>query len=656
MATSTPARSEPAAGSRRGSSAARARPGVAASGDVADASRPRPRARTRLDMLLLIVLGALAMLLTARGIGEGGFRFSDASRHAMDGVFVHDFVADLPDSAGHPFEYGLKYYARYPCLGIGLYYPPFFATVEAGAFAVFGVSAFTARLTVVLFAMLAVLLMYALLRHFTDPLPAAVATATFIALPTVVYWGRVVMLEVPTAAMVLAAVLLFYRYVERAKPWDAIWSALLIVAAVMSKQTALFIVPACAAYIVVRRRWRILRQWQFWAGVALIAATLVPYFILTMRHSAYLASRSQIGGSLAGPSWLTVLWGKLTYVLKGWASCLTLPHEWTSDAFGRVLAPSSAIAPVLGWLVFWLPLILCGAAMVACAVWELVRPRARATWLMVLLVAFFLAESVYLRAGSTRYPILILPILVSFLPMLVWRMGWLTPRRLLIPAIVAVAALAALSFVQPIPYRRGHAEAARQLVARADHGQFVLFDGHWDGDIVFFVRQHDPQSRLYVLRGNKMLDAYASFPYRGYRALIHDEQELTRFLLAYGIHTVALEEKMLVETKPGRMLRRAVQDTDQYVRAGTIRIDAPGTRLDGTNLALYHVIYAGSPWAKELEIPLVGLNRTIRVPLDPRQSPVVVDLRKPPPEPVAEDKPTSRPRLTHQETPTPGGV
>ena len=75
--------------------------------------------------------------------------------------------------------------------------------MEAGAFAVFGVSAFTARLTVVLFAMLATLAMYAWLRHFTDPLPAALAAATFIALPTVVYWGRMVMLEVPTAAMVL---------------------------------------------------------------------------------------------------------------------------------------------------------------------------------------------------------------------------------------------------------------------------------------------------------------------------------------------------------------------------------------------------------------------------------------------------------------------
>ena len=51
-----------------------------------------------------MILGALALVLTARGVGDGGFRFSDASRHAMDGVFIHDFIGDLPDSARHPVE------------------------------------------------------------------------------------------------------------------------------------------------------------------------------------------------------------------------------------------------------------------------------------------------------------------------------------------------------------------------------------------------------------------------------------------------------------------------------------------------------------------------------------------------------------------------
>ena len=121
---------------------------------------PADREPRRLAAAALPVLWVLTVIIVGRGLTDGGFRYPDASRHAMDGALVHDFVADLPASAAHPLDYALEYYAHYPALGFGLYYPPLFAVVESGFFAVFGLSAATARLTVLAFAVLAVTLLY----------------------------------------------------------------------------------------------------------------------------------------------------------------------------------------------------------------------------------------------------------------------------------------------------------------------------------------------------------------------------------------------------------------------------------------------------------------------------------------------------------------
>jgi len=545
----------------------------------------------RSHRITLHALILLTVVLTARGIGDGGFRYSDASRHAMDGVFVYDFVTDLQDSITEPFDYAVRYYAQYPSLGFVLHYPPGFAVAEAVFYAVFGISAFTARLTVVAFAILAVLMLYKLMRHMTGETVAALSTALFISLPTVVKYSRGVMLEVPTTAMILAAAYFFYRYVELQHRRSALWAGLLAIGAVMTKQTAVFLLPAFAAYVLLRRRWGVLKQWQFWLTAVIVLAVIGPYFMLSFRYAYYLAAR--VGGDSS------VLVRNLGKVWTGWCLSLSLP--------GVIVALGTALA---------------------CTVWALVRPGVKGTWLLVCLLATFALESVYVGAGGDRYPVLILPILSAFPPLLLWRTGLLRRRVFAAGCGAAVLVLTTFSFAQDLPVMRGHAEAARQLVARAGPSPFVLFDGHWDGDVVFFTRMYDTNRRLYVLRGSKMLYAYASFVGSGQRDLITTEKGILDFVQRYGIRAIAVEQKGpdLDKLGPARLLRYVLQDEEQFRLVASCRITAKAenTSLHNTDLLIYEVkAPLTSPLAEELTIPLVGLRRTLTVPLNGQGKPHV---------------------------------
>ena len=105
-----------------------------------------------------LALALVTALLTSRYISDGGFRFPDAPRHAMDGVLFLDMI----NQGGwrDPVAFTKQFYAHYPCLGFPYHYPPFFAFAETAVFAIFGPSVVAARLTVLGFHVLAVLLLF----------------------------------------------------------------------------------------------------------------------------------------------------------------------------------------------------------------------------------------------------------------------------------------------------------------------------------------------------------------------------------------------------------------------------------------------------------------------------------------------------------------
>jgi len=560
-----------------------------------------------------LVLAALALTLTLPGIDQGGFRHSDASRHAMDGVFVHDFVHDLPRSAANPIDYTLGYYAQYPALGIILYYPPFFALVEAVFFAVFGISPFTARLTVVFFAAAAAVGGYRLLKSLFDPRVAFVAVALFLSLPLVVFWSRQTMLEMPTTAMVLASIWFFHRYIDLDRRRSALWTGVFVVLAVMTKQPALFVLPAFALYALARRKWGIFRHWQLYAALALIAAVLVPYFFLTFRYARYLTATVFTPASAAGGAKAaSELLGRFASVITSW---------------------DQALGPWLLW-----PCLACG---LVCVVWEIARPRWSGTHLLALLVACYLVQSALLGARVGRYVFIILPVLMTFPPLLLARLDLLRRAPVLAAACAGVAVAAVVSFLQPINVMSGHQQAIAELVRRNGGNKLVLFEGYWDGDAVFFARQADPKRRLYVLRGSKLLYSYASFPGSHQVVRVQNHQDVRDLIRSCGIQAVAVESRdvyadnknsgdPLIQVR--RMLREVLQDTERFELIATSRIHTRADRgdgadrLDGADVLVYAVRDPIQPQADDLIIPMTGLQLAIRVPLKSNSPPTLVKL------------------------------
>ena len=80
---------------------------------------------------------AITVVMYASLPKHGDIWWSDASRNALNGAFVLDFLREAPFH--HPLEFAYDYYRQWPALTI-LFYPPLFYVVLAAVYAVLGVS------------------------------------------------------------------------------------------------------------------------------------------------------------------------------------------------------------------------------------------------------------------------------------------------------------------------------------------------------------------------------------------------------------------------------------------------------------------------------------------------------------------------------------
>jgi hypothetical protein len=89
---------------------------------------------------------------------SGEFFFhTDEMYHAMNALFVRDFLVDLP--IHHPVQYAYEYYAKYPAVALP-HWPPLFYVAEGIAFLIFGISTWASRLVVLGFALLVIYFRY----------------------------------------------------------------------------------------------------------------------------------------------------------------------------------------------------------------------------------------------------------------------------------------------------------------------------------------------------------------------------------------------------------------------------------------------------------------------------------------------------------------
>src|SRR5262249_10371674 len=177
-------------------------------------------------VLACIVAGLYALLPK-----QGDIWWPDASRHALNGAFVLDFLHQLP--LRHPVEFAYNYYRQYPALTIG-FYPPLFSVVLAGFYALFGVSEAAALFCELTFLFLLACGAYRLSRYWLDPVPALGATLLLIGAPELLFWGQQIMLDIPAYAFLVWAAEFYLRYLKGA---DSRWLYAAVVFAVAAVYT-----------------------------------------------------------------------------------------------------------------------------------------------------------------------------------------------------------------------------------------------------------------------------------------------------------------------------------------------------------------------------------------------------------------------------------
>lgn len=156
--------------------------------------------------------------------------------------------------------------------------PPLVFAVQHLFFSVLGSSVFAARLPFVLAGFSLIFVLYFTIKQFKKE-GTALLGAFLLATSSYGIWAsRAGYLEGIEALFIGLSFLFFVRYIKNERRADILWWGVFAGMALLSKYTALFILPAAGLYILIwKREW--LKQSNLWLAVALMIAVLSPVII-----------------------------------------------------------------------------------------------------------------------------------------------------------------------------------------------------------------------------------------------------------------------------------------------------------------------------------------------------------------------------------------
>jgi hypothetical protein len=530
-----------------------------------------------------LVVAACAYLCALHWDNDGLWYQGDAPRHAANGLFWRDYLADpSPDLQG----FALSYYARYPALNLTTH-PPLFHLLEAGLFGLFGPSPYVAKGLVLAFALLAGLYAMAWLRRWIAT-EAGFGGALVLVLPGVVRWSHAVMLNVPAFALGLAALYHARRWLDASPEAPAhrhlYTAAAFCLLAVCTYFTAGVVLFVILAWLIALRRWRLLASRRTLAVAVPAALLLAPCVPLALRWAP------------THVDWATPAIGQLGR-----------PTNWTYYAG----ALPELVGPPL------LVLATAGAAVGLCG-----RRWRRETCLLLIWGGVVYVFFSCLPAKEARY---LLPVCAPLTCLAVIALlaaaGWAgalfkAPARaipvLTGPALAVVVGGQAWAVAQVrVPSADGFRQVARFLEEVAPD-EPVFYDGSFDGTFTFHVQANDPGYRRRVVLGSKLLYAYAQVP--GWRLREYattPEEVVQRLQTRGGCRWLAIEvEKAAQQMAPARLLRETVKGPEfELVRSFPITAGAGVERVD-----VYRLLVPVEPVCEvDLPFPILGEGVSYRV-------------------------------------------
>jgi len=521
----------------------------------------------------LLLLGAIALvcITVCRDIGRGEFDYNtDEAQHAVTGLFVADALHDLP--LRHPVQYAYRYYAQYPAIAI-LHWPPLFYIFEGLSFMLFGASVESARLTVILFAVVLLYQWFLLVEELQDSYTAGICTAVLGLLPTMLLFEKTIMLEIPSLALGVAVIRHWIRYLEEGRKGSLYAFGVWLSAALLCKQTSVYLLVFCALTVVVTKKWdRVLRR-DVLVVAGLVTATAGPFLVLML-----LLQGNAVANDLG------------SHRMRGFERVSHYIHTLPGT-----FSPTLLVLAVLGLLL--------------ARSWN---KRGQATMMVCWIIAGYATFS-FFGQREARFAIYWFPPLVYFAVGLLTQF-FQTPKlrmAMRVAAALLVAMMAVPAWSQQRPYISGYKDVASRMVNQY-HAGVVLFDGRVPGNFVFYMRALDPKRQFVVLRKSLYVDDIR--PGGSSEELLHTREELADAFRRDGIRFVVVSEHLPLRFGVQRILREQLQ-SDQFQLLGRFPISSNEPSWNGESLLLYENKQWTLPADKMLRIRMLTLPYDIVVPI-----------------------------------------
>lgn len=516
-------------------------------------------------------LGAVILFFSAPHNGE--FWWSDAPRHALNGVFLGDLVSAWPSD---PKAWAIDYYVKHPALTI-LFYPPLFYLLSAPFFLLFGVSHATALAVVELHYFALSLAIFFLTRRWVGPIAAIALGLSIMAAPGVALWGRQVMLEVPSLAFLTWSMVAFTRYLASKRDVLLYAAVVLLLAAVYTKINAAFVLPAFALALLTERGKDVFFDKRMWISLILLLIGLVPIAVLTLKFGGANV-QSVVGVSDSRVSRASI---------AGWV--------WYA----------AQLPQLIGWPLLLLAIVTPLAALFRPGALKL--SRAQAVLLGVWFVSGYLALSL-IDLKEARHAVLIVPPLLISAGLATTMFGRAWWSQLAFLALVL--GTGAYTFAAaPVPSVAGYRDAAKWVAGHAPPNAIVLFSGKRDGSFIFNLRTFANRTDISTIRVDKLLLTVSVRRTLGVAQRPLSEAQIAHMLDEDGVQYVIAQDDFWTDI-PVMARFQNVLKSPHFIKLTAIPVIANVPSEDKA-ISIYKNLGQVNPHPKALTMPLAIIGATV---------------------------------------------
>ena len=503
--------------------------------------------------ICFVVLLAIILAMYVSLPKHGDIYWSDASRHALNGAFVFDFLRAVPFR--HPVDFAYDYYRQYPALTI-LFYPPLFYVVLAAIYAVFGVSEASAQLAELAFLFLLAWGAFRLSRNWLDPLPALAVALLLLGAPQLAFWGQQIMLDVPAYAFLVWAAEFFVRYLNNRSKGALYGAAACTVAAIYTKYNAVFFVPVLGICVLYVHRWRAIRDGTVLRAAALGAVLLLPIVAIFFAFAGYdLEQATSVPGG--AERWSI---GGVTYYARIMSSVLSRPTVALASLYVLVMP----FVPTL-------------------------RLRGSDT---VFLCAWVVVGYVFYSMIALKEPRDILFITYPFALAAILALDRLLGQfryRFAVVLTFAASVLTQTLITCTVPFVSGVRQAAEAVSRGAPPETNIGFWGALDGTFIYAMRAYSGRPDLGVVRIDKLLfrDLKVHFEH-GFTQNIMKPEQITDMLAQLHIQYVVTQTGFYDDLAAVKTFESALA-SDKFTEIERIPMYANDRNRDIAELVVYRL-------------------------------------------------------------------